>query len=431
MVIFDRVNLGRLAATWASCVFALSLSVNVLAAYGTDFLDAIDAFESGDYEKAVDKLEKAIKDKNKAGLDQRFYGMVYGNYIPYYYLGQSRFKMGDCQGAMDAWNESISQGVINKLPEFASMQEGMTACQGQVVDVTKLAGEAKQVIERTKSLTGQLDKLSSDFRALGSDQLYQREWVDRWQPTISAAQQTISDLEGRLAAAVQAKDDTAIESIQSESASLSDTLVGNMTQATNQIAAIRQQQVAQELESRNKARRELTQAVASARAEEAVKADNKVATLYSSLMELADRGEKLSADAPAENQLQMAQDINSTQRRFRVAVQDWTRAQENIARRTPPDGLKLIVTEYLAGNYENVIQQANPKSFKDERAKIQALLFRAASNYRLYVLSGESSNQNLLQAESDIREIKSMERNFSPYIPAFSPKFLDLFRRTV
>lgn len=430
MVSFRRKNTLKLATAFFSVVLSMFVSVSVQAAYGTDFLDAIDAYESGDYQKAVDKLQKAIKDKNKAGLDQRFYGMVYGNYIPYFYLGQARFKMGDCEGAMNAWNESLNQGIITGLPEYPAMQEGMTACQGQVVDVTKLAQDATQAIEKTKSLVSQLENLSSDFRALGSAQLYKREWTDRWQPTVNTAQQSIADLENRLAAAVTAKDDVTIAAVENESASIGDSMIGNMTQATNQIAALRKQLASQELESRNKARRELTQAIASARAQESVKANDQVAKLYTSLMELADRGESLSADAPAENQMQIAQDINSAQRRYQVAVQDWSRAQENIARRKPPEDLKKLVADYLAGNYDAAIEKADPKSFGDERARIQALLFRAASSYRLYVLSGEKATQSLRQAESDIREIKRMKKNFSPYIPAFSPKFLELFRRT-
>ena len=133
-----------------------------------------------------------------------------------------------------------------------------------------------------------------------------------------------------------------------------------MTQATNQIAAIRQRQATQVAEGRNRARRELMQAVAAARAQEAVNANDQVAGLYASLMELADRGESLSSDTSAENQLQLVQNINTALRRYQVSVQDWKRAEENIARRKPPAELKQVVTEYLAGNYERAIQLVNP-----------------------------------------------------------------------
>lgn len=420
----------KLSAVLAALCVALVISSNALAAYGTDFLDALDAYEDGDYPKAVAKLEKAIKGKKNAGLDQRFYGMVYGNYIPYFYLGQARYKQGDCEGALAAWQESQKQGVITGLSENSEMQTGITACAGEAVDIPQLAGEATREIDRARSRATQLQALSSDFRSLGSNQLYQREWVARWEPTLNAAQQSASDMESRLAGAVDAKDDAVIESITSEAMTLTDSLVGSMTQATNQIAAIRQQQAARSVDATNKARRELTQAVASARAQESVKASKEVAGVYSSLMKLADSGEGLSADTPAREQVQLAQRINTALRRYQVSVQDWKRSEANIAHRTPPAVLKLVVTEYLSGNYEKTIQLVDPASFDDERARLQALLFRAAASYQLYMLSGEKASQDLQRAEDDIRVIKGLNKKFSPYIPAFSPKFLDLFRRS-
>jgi hypothetical protein len=315
------------------------------------------------------------------------------------------------------------------LSENSELLAGITACAGESVDIPKLAGEATREIDKARSRATQLQALSSDFRNLGSSQLYEREWVARWEPTLNAAQQLAGDLEGRLAGAVNTKDDVAIEVIKSEALALADSLVGSMTQATNQIAAIRQQQAEQADDASNKARRELMQAVASARAQESIKANKEVAGVYSSLMKLADSGEGLPADTPADEQVQLAQRINTALRRYQVSIQDWKRAEANIAHRTPPAELKLVVTEYLAGNYEKTIQLVDPASFDDERARLQALLFRAAASYQLYMLSGEQTSQDLQRAEDDIREIKGLNKKFSPYIPAFSPKFLDLFRR--
>ncbi len=421
---------GKLPVLLAAVLMSVMLSSSLMAAFGTDFLDALDALEDGDYQKAIGKLEKAIKGKDDAGLDQRFYGLVYGNYIPYYYLGQARYKLGDCRGAIEAWNESAKQGVVTGLKEYSTLQAGVTACSGEVVDIPKLAAEAKQAIDSVSSRSGQLQALSSDFRELGSNALYQREWVSRWEPVLKSASQSVGDMESRLSAAASAKDDKAIQVIKSEATTLAGTLVSSMTQATNQIAAIRQQQAGQVVEARKRARRELMQAVASARAQETVNANAQISQSYTSLMDQADRGEGLSADTPASIQLQQVQSINTAIRRYKVAIQDWRRTEENIAHRTPPADLKQIVIEYLAGNYENTIQMVDPGSFSDDRARIQALLFRAAASYRLFMLSGEKDTQNLQQAQSDIREIKSLRKDFSPYIPAFSPKFLDLFRRS-
>ena len=223
MVSVARKIFRKLPTAMAAFSFAALLSFNVMAAFGTDFLDALDAIEEGDFQKAITKLEKAIKSRDDAGLDQRFYGMVYGNYIPHFYLGQAHYQLGDCEGAMDAWNESLRQGVITGLNEYSTMQAGMTACAGEVVDIPKLAGEATRAIDNARSRSRQLEGLSSDFRDLGSDQLYQREWVARWEPALRAGEQSTGDMESRLGVAVDARDDTTIQAIKSEATELANT----------------------------------------------------------------------------------------------------------------------------------------------------------------------------------------------------------------
>ena len=86
---------------------------------------------------------------------------------------------------------------------------------------------------------------------------------------------------------------------------------------------------------------------------------------------------------------------------------------------------RVVGLEFGADDY-----LTKPFEFIELLARIQALLFRAAASYRLYMLSGETATQKLQQAQNDIREIKNLSRGFSPYIPAFSPKFLNLFRRS-
>jgi hypothetical protein len=113
-----------------------------------------------------------------------------------------------------------------------------------------------------------------------------------------------------------------------------------------------------------------------------------------------------------------------------LSVQDWQAQQQSIADRTPPPDLKRIAEAYFAGDYETVTELADPESFSKDRTRIQALLFRAAANHKLYVRSGEKQSATLRQVQSDIRSIKQMNSRFSPYIAAFSPRFLVLFKQT-
>jgi hypothetical protein len=150
-----------------------------------------------------------------------------------------------------------------------------------------------------------------------------------------------------------------------------------------------------------------------------------------------------TATSPREYR-ELAQSINNVSRRYASAEQDWQTEQrqarsaaENTAaakaaaeRRIPPSALKQIAEAYFAGNYQSAVELSNPNAMREDRAKVQALLFRAAASHKLYILSGEQNTQARQRSESDIRAIKQLNKSFKPYIAAFSPNFLELFRQT-
>ena len=113
-----------------------------------------------------------------------------------------------------------------------------------------------------------------------------------------------------------------------------------------------------------------------------------------------------------------------------MAAENAAEAKAAAQRRIPPNALKQAAEAYFAGNYQSTVDLSNPDSLNEDRAKVQALLFRAAASHKLYVLSGETNTRARQRSEDDIRAIKRLNKNFSPYIAAFSPGFLELFRQT-
>ena len=122
--------------------------------------------------------------------------------------------------------------------------------------------------------------------------------------------------------------------------------------------------------------------------------------------------------------------MQAEQRQAQLAAENAAAAKEAAQRRIPPTALKQAAEAYFAGNYESAVSLSNPDAFNEDRAKVQALLFRAAANYKLFVLSGEKNTQARQRTVDDIRAIKRLNKDFSPYIAAFSPGFLELFRQT-
>lgn len=386
------------------------------------------SFEEGNYQDAVSKFQDAIKDNPEEAARVKIYGMRYDSYIPHYFLGEAYFRLNDCKSAMSAWNKALEYGVIQGLDEYGAMQKNMSACKVDVVetvDVSKIAQQARTEIDALQSA-------NTSYARLQNESALKREWASKWQPELTRNEQLAQSLLQRLDKATSAADPTAIEAIIQEAKSAASALTGTEKLAQAQVKAAQSQGADAERLARESARRDLQNSTRMARAAETHDgANEQMKTLLADLQRQIGVGEGLGDTASAANIKEQTQVIDNVLRRYNLAVQDWQAQKQSIADRTPPAELKRIAEAYFAGDYAATVKLANPDGFDKDRARIQALLFRAAANYTLYVRSGEQQQATLAQVQNDIRAIKKMNSKFSPYIAAFSPRFLALFKQTV
>lgn len=407
------------------CAFlALTLASTVQADFKRDYTLGKKSFEDGDYKDAISKFQDAIKDNPQSEERVKIYGMRFDSYIPHYFLGEAYFKMNDCASAMTAWNKALEIGVVQGLDEYASLQKNMAACRTASVDVSKIAQEAKTEIEA-------LQRANRSFAKLQNENALKQEWASKWQPELTRNEQLAQSLLQRLDKARADVDPDAIEAVTNEAKSAAAALVGTEKLAQAQVKTIKEQGAEAERVARENARRDLQNSTRLARAAETFPdANERMKNLLAELQRQISVADGLGDTASSVNLKEQTQVIDNVLRRYKLAVQDWQAQKQSIADRTPPPDLKRIAEAYFAGDYESVVKLASPESFSKDRAKIQALLFRAAANYSLYVRSGERQQAKMTQVQSDIRAIKKINRGFSPYIAAFSPRFLDLFKQT-
>jgi len=420
-------------------VAGLGIALSASADYKRDYGSGVQDYNKGDYADAIESLQKAIDEESKAQEQVRIYGMRYEPYLPYFYLGNAKFKNGDCAGALAAWKESMAQGIIQKQEQFSELQANMAQCESTRVDVSRIAKSAEEAI-------GGLEDNINLFAKLESEKMLSSEWSSRWQPQLAKARDTAQSLKTRLKTAVDNTDEAAIKAIQSEAQGAASALADTQGLAVARIDSIRQSQAADAKKQLSDARQSLVQAISAGKSLDFKQGSEQMASLQEQMTTLLSQGasavENSSTSASAYREL--AQNINNVSRRYALAEQDWQNQQrlaqaaaENeaaaraaAARRIPPAKLKQVAEAYFAGNYQSAVELSNPDSLEEDRAKIQALLFRAAANYKLYILSGEKNVQARQRSEDDIRSIKRLNKNFTPYIAAFSPKFLELFRQT-
>jgi hypothetical protein len=434
-----RTSHAKLRIQLLVVIAGLGIALSASADYKRDYGSGVQDYNKGDYADAIKSLQKAIDEESKAQEQVRIYGMRYEPYLPYFYLGNAKFKNGDCAGALAAWKESMAQGIIQKQDQFSELQANMAQCESMKVDVSRIAKSAEDAI-------GGLEDNINLFAKLESEKLLSSEWSSRWQPQLAKARDTAQSLKAQLKTAVDNTDEAAIKAIQSEAQGAASALADTQGLAVARIDSIRQSQAADAKKQLSDARQALVQAISAGKSLDFKQGSEQMASLQEQMTTLLSQGasavENASTSASAYREL--AQNINNVSRRYALAEQDWQNQQrlaqaaaENeaaakaaAARRIPPAKLKQVAEAYFTGNYQSAVELSNPDALEEDRAKIQALLFRAAANYKLYILSGEKNVQARQRSEDDIRSIKRLDKNFTPYIAAFSPKFLELFRQT-
>lgn len=420
-------------------LFGLVFAVFAHADFKRDYGSGVRDYTKGDYGDAIESLQEAIDQESKAQEKVRIYGMRYEPYMPYFFLGQAKFKNGDCTGALAAWKESLAQSVIQNQEQFSELQANMATCDSLKVDVTQIAQSAQDAI-------GRLQHRIDLFAKLETEQLLSSEWTSRWQPELNRARASVQTLSTSLQTAIDQTDEAGIKAVQAEALAADGAINDAQGLAVARVSTIKQSQAQDASRQLNESRDVLVQAISAGKSMEIKQGSVQMGTLQQQLQTLLAQGESTidSGSANPKQFRELAQNISNVSRRYSLAEQDWQAeqrqaqlAEENAAaakaaaqRRIPPNTLKQAAEAYFAGNYESAVSLSNPDSLREDRAKVQALLFRAAASHKLYVLSGENNTQAKQRSEDDIRAIKRLNRNFSPYIAAFSPGFLELFRQT-
>ncbi len=87
------------------------------AGYQDSFQRAIKAIDFEDWAQASAHLRSALRDPRQAavGSKVRIYGTRFKRYLPNYYLGLARYRAGDCEEALEAFQRSLSDGAVGGL----------------------------------------------------------------------------------------------------------------------------------------------------------------------------------------------------------------------------------------------------------------------------------------------------------------------------
>ena len=115
--------------------------------------------------------------------------------------------------------------------------------------------------------------------------------------------------------------------------------------------------------------------------------------------------------------------------RYREAAQASRRSDvpAEVASSDPREIVRTAAQAYLGGDYGTALETLSGLELDDEKLAAQALLFRAAARYALYLLRGEREKGMVEAARADVAFCRRLAPELRPDPRMFSPRFVQFF----
>lgn len=129
------------------------------------------AVQASDWATVVSEMEKAITLKRVEELSAKAGRSETLIYIPHFWLGVARYRLGDVEGALRAWDVSQGQGVIQRTQHYADLQSWRArAAAAKTKSVTQGAADSRKIADTAlkRALTGQISAVSAGADRLDS-----------------------------------------------------------------------------------------------------------------------------------------------------------------------------------------------------------------------------------------------------------------------
>jgi hypothetical protein len=410
----------RLLGRGAGLLPALLLAVLAATPAGAaDFLDSykagLAAVAAGNWQEAADRMREAIalRPDESVRLTLRFY---FKPYVPQYYLGRALFELGDCAGALAAWEESEGQGAVQRLPEYQDLQTKRWTCKQRLESAAAARamaiGWARGKIEAAVEADKALASLAADPDLRGVWTLGDPPLARRRQ----AAQEQLQEARRRLTARAEGG---SAEEIRA---------AGTLADAAREaLEAVRQEAEAGAREQRQagrELRRQIDELAAGARRELA--GMESLAPYPAGLSRQRDEVEGILAEVAGLDPGAGADALGGLKGRLTTAL---VRLRRELT--PPPQALAEAAGAFFGGDYDKAVELLDGASLPGSRATAQGHLFLAAARFALYSRGGGQPESLLAAARQDVLACHQADAALLPLPQAFSPRFRSFFAATL
>jgi hypothetical protein len=377
-MILSRTTAKALGAAALSAAVWAGAATSGWADYKESYRKGMDAVDRGNWPEVAKRMREAQAEQSKEGEKLKLYGMRFESYLPSYYLGVALLNGGDCQGALTAFAASESQGAVQKSDQAKLLLKHKATCEKKVAGQVKPpepppsakpAGPDPAVAAAQRTAEASVSSAEDNARevaGLASDPALAARWAQ--DPGLAEAQSRAADLLSKARAALEA---------------------GRRKPDAAQLAE------ANDLASRAVRQFSLVKQTAEQRREEARRAAAQPPDTLKATPSSTGPGPSITTPAPT----------------------------------GPPAALVTAARAYFDGQYREAAAQLSGVSFAG-KSGAQAMLFRAASRYALFVLGGEKNGALETEARADVQACRRFSPGFAPDPRFFSPKFTAFFKST-
>jgi tetratricopeptide (TPR) repeat protein len=395
---------------------ALTVQVSGAASYRKLYNRGLEAIAAKQWQTAASLMLEAIEIQSDADpqLSRTRRGLPY---VPHYYFGLALFELGDCYGAVAAWTDSESQGVIKSFDLYQVLVEKKAECERELRQQQALRQAEEDLQKRRRARVATRERLAATAAALSNAEAQKEDPAVEavWDVTLSAKAEEVRKLLLE-ASAIVAQEEPVPTLAEIQHAAL---LVSEAAQRTSTITTQvdeRLQHQDQNSEARfslwrERARSQLARGGALAPLPPGLKALR--ASLVTILVE-ADRSVNMSSEVKRG----LTERLARATRSFSEAVA------------SPPDWLEGAAEAFVAGRYQDAIALLDEAQADNDRSRAQLLLLRAASCHALDHAADEATpGRDLLKTtKEDIESLLRIEGAPEPSPRLFSPSFIELFK---
>jgi hypothetical protein len=198
MIGFMRLAAGR---TWLTGALVVALVSGLRADVESDYGRGWTAYKQGNWRAVIEAMTAAIAQRP---AEQGHINIGSNNnqpYLPHYYLGLARFRLGDCPGALDAWRKSLEQKYLRRFrQEDEQFSKFFPICEKQV--------EIEGDLSAARTTLAALD-------ALARDPNLAKSWSSEpaLGPAVAKAGQTLAGAEAEYQSARQEREERRITAL--------------------------------------------------------------------------------------------------------------------------------------------------------------------------------------------------------------------------